>query len=79
MPPNNSTRKRSPAYDLIHNEKRRKIIDDYILSPPKVFDDNIEKSIENPALEILKTPLVEKTFTSPSVTNYSSILKVHFF
>ncbi|XP_025408942.1 protein ELYS [Sipha flava] len=75
IPPNNSTRKRSPSYDILYNEKRRKITDDYILSPPKVVDDVIERPIEKHVLEILKTPLVEKTFTSPSVMNYSSILK----
>jgi len=75
LPANNNTRKRSPIDDMKHNEKRRKL-DDNLLSTPNT-DDEIVKPIEKQVLEILNTPLVEKTVASPSVTSYSSILKVH--
>jgi len=57
--------------DIIYNEKRRKIND----SPDKVYDEII-KPIGNNVLDILNTPLVEKTVSSPFVSNISSILKV---
>lgn len=60
---------------MICNEKRRKI-DDNLLSTPNA-NNEIVKPIEKQVLEILNTPLVEKAIASPSVTSYSSILKVH--
>jgi len=75
LPANNNTRKRSPIDDMTYNEKRRKI-DDNLLSTPKA-ENEIVKPIEKQVLEILNTPLVEKTIASPSITSYSSILKVH--
>jgi len=75
LPADNNTRKRSPiADDMKHNEKRRKL-DDNLLSTPNA-DNEIVKPIEKQVLEILNTPLVEKTIASPSITSYSSILKV---
>ncbi|XP_022175974.1 protein ELYS-like isoform X2 [Myzus persicae] len=79
LPSNNNMRKRSPLVespspsDMICNEKRRKI-DDNLLSTP-IADNEIVKPIEKQVLEILNTPLVEKTIASPSITSYSSILK----
>jgi len=64
----------SPS-EMICNEKRRKI-DANLLSTP-IADNEIVKPIEKQVLEILNTPLVEKTIASPSITSYSSILKVH--
>lgn len=77
IPENNNTRKRSPVNDIILNEKRRKIDDD-LLNPPNA-DIEIVRPIEKQVLEILNTPLVEKSISSPSVTSYSSILKVYIF
>ncbi|KAL5237944.1 hypothetical protein ACI65C_005354 [Semiaphis heraclei] len=76
LPANNNTRKRSPIEDMKHDEKRRKI-DDNLLSTP-IADNEIVKPIEKQVLEILNTPLVEKTCASPSITSYSSILKTKF-
>eukprot|EP00102_Acyrthosiphon_pisum_P024721 XP_016661931.1 PREDICTED: protein ELYS [Acyrthosiphon pisum] len=76
LPANNSTRKRSPIDDMICNEKRRKI-DENLLSSPNA-NNEIVKPIEKQVLEILNTPLVEKTIASPSITSYSSILKTKF-
>jgi len=75
LPANNRTRKRSPIDDMICSEKRRKI-DDNLLSTPNT-NNKIVKPIEKQVLEILNTPLVEKTIASPSITSYSSILKVN--
>ncbi|XP_025191116.1 protein ELYS-like [Melanaphis sacchari] len=73
LPANTNTKKRSPVDDLIFNEKRRKLEDDS-LSTPKTVND-IVKPIEKQVLEILNTPLVEKSIRSPSISSYSSILK----
>jgi len=75
LPANTNLRKRSPIDDVVSNEKRRKLGDDSLSTPNTVNE--IVKPIEKHVLEILNTPLVEKTISSPSITSYSSILKVH--
>lgn len=75
LPTINNTRKRSPIHDKVPDEKRRRLNDDDILSPPKSVDEL--KPIGKQVLEILNTPLVEKSISSPSIANCSSILKVH--
>lgn len=76
LPP--KKQKHSPIHDIC-NEKRRKIDvdDDVKLSPPRNKKE-ISNVIEKQVLEILNTPLVEKKIASPSITTYSSILKVYF-
>lgn len=76
LPLINKSRKCSPIHDTTSNIKRRKTDDDVILSPPSVGN-KIPSPIKNQVLEILNTPLVEKTVASPSFANYSSILKVY--
>jgi hypothetical protein len=75
LPANINLRKRSPIDDVVSNEKRRKLEDDSLSTPNTVNE--IVKPIEKHVLELLNTPLVEKNISSPSITNYSSILKVH--
>lgn len=74
--PANNIRKRSPTCDEFNNEKRRKLNDDDITKSPKA-DNEMLRPIGKQVLDILNTPLVVKTIVSPSVTNYSSILKVN--
>lgn len=75
LPP--KKQKHSPIDDIC-NEKRRKIDDDDVkLSPPRNKNE-ISNAIEKQVLEILNTPLVEKKIASPSITTYSSILKVYY-
>ncbi|XP_026815806.1 MATH and LRR domain-containing protein PFE0570w-like [Rhopalosiphum maidis] len=74
LPANTNLRKRSPIDDVVTNEKRRKLEDNSLSTPNTVNE--IVKPIEKHVLEILNTPLVEKTISSPSITSYSSILKM---
>lgn len=78
IPANSNVRKRSPTNNIVYNEKRRKLNDDDIPDPPKPAENEILRPIGKQVLDILNTPLVEKTIISPSVTTYSSILKVYF-
>jgi len=75
LPASTNTRKRSPVDDIICNEKRRKIEENSLNTP--ITDNEIVKPIEKQVLEILNTPLVEKTIASPSISRCSSILKVY--
>ncbi|KAE9543994.1 hypothetical protein AGLY_001683 [Aphis glycines] len=73
LPANTNTRKRSPVDDIVSNEKRRKIEESSLNTP--IANNEIVKPIEKQVLEILNTPLVEKTLASPSISRCSSILK----
>lgn len=75
IPANNNIRKRSPPHDVVCNEKRRKL-NNYDTPSPLKANTEILRPIGKQMLDILSTPLVEKTIVSPSVTSYSSILKV---
>lgn len=78
LPPRNNKQKHSPTHDQSDNIKRRKT-DDILLSPPVSSNKEISNLMEKNVLEILNTPLVEKTISSPSInTSFSSILKVCF-
>lgn len=80
LPPNYNERKRSPTHEIIHNDKRRKLNDDNILSPPKAANNDIVKSaVKQMEFEILNTPLVKKINTTPWLKSCSSILKVYLY
>lgn len=75
LPTSKNTLKRSSTYDIVPNEKYRKMdVNDIVNS--EETDNEIVTPIGKKVLDILNTPLVEKTKASPCIKSIPSILKV---